>query len=480
MNIGERESQDNIKRMGPVINKAYTLGKEKRTDEAFAVLKPYLVDNAVPSYFSQPAGWTIYRYMKAHLSQLLPTETVTLFDYYFQFSPHNPDMMHSCMMILAMGYKKLHPKEFSFINFCKNWGLDNFRDEDYLSTTTTTNDGKPITYQSLVIKVAICLYKELKQNHPQELVTDFMPFFEQVLAKCPDFEFTPLYIANLHAWRGEQDIAARQFKSMLIQNQQWYLWKHLGDLLDDRLKISCYCKALTITNKEDYLGEIHLSLASLLQESFPSQAAYELGVYISTYKAKGWSLKSVAYELENAFRGITPAVDGRSFYEPNSLDAEEYAFSDMPEAEFVYTGERVNSSGKHKACLNNRAKHLYIQTSFIPLLRKATKGEVFLCKYNTKDKRTLLLTIKPTGKKVTIKEGKHDGRQNNDNGQKEIKEIAGKVRIKDGQPFAFVDDFFIPPHLRQSAKLANGQFIKARAAKQQDGRWRIIRVISKD
>ena len=76
MNREERESQENIRRVSHVVSRAYALGREQKTDEAFDTLRPYLERNEVPSYFCQPAGWTIYRYVKEKMSECRKSQAV--------------------------------------------------------------------------------------------------------------------------------------------------------------------------------------------------------------------------------------------------------------------------------------------------------------------------------------------------------------------------------------------------------------------
>ncbi len=42
MNKNERESQENILRISHIVSKAFSLGKEHNTDEAYETLHPYL------------------------------------------------------------------------------------------------------------------------------------------------------------------------------------------------------------------------------------------------------------------------------------------------------------------------------------------------------------------------------------------------------------------------------------------------------
>ncbi len=84
MNREERESKENVLRLSPIVSRAYSLGKEKKFREAYETLQPYLERDEVPSYFCQPAGWTIYRYIREVMSVLLPEQAKTIFGYYFR------------------------------------------------------------------------------------------------------------------------------------------------------------------------------------------------------------------------------------------------------------------------------------------------------------------------------------------------------------------------------------------------------------
>ena len=474
MNRNERESQENILRISQVISRTFSLGKEHRTDDAYETLRPYLERDEVPSYFCQPAGWTIYRYVKEKLSTLFPEQARDIFGYYLHFCSHKPDMVHSYMLVLAMMYAKLHMQEFPFIDFCRAWDLDSLRDEDYVSSEGRGADGKPVVYQALAIKVATLLYKAIKGAGSPKLAEEFLPFFEKVLQRCPDYEFTPLYIANLHAWQGDTETAITMFKRMLVHRQQWYLWQYLGDLMDDDVKLSCYCKTLTLIDKEEYIGKIHLALATLLIKQCPEQAAYELQTYGGTYQRNGWKCNAKAYEIMKQLSSVTPTSNGKSFYMQHVREAEDFVFNDYPQDAFVFTGVKANAKGKLRACLSNRKKHLVARMPLTPLLREANVGEVFTCRYNAQKGHVDLLTLHPTGKCVTLKIGKPASKPSP--GKERV--VEGKVRIKSDQPFAFLDNNFISPRLRQSCSLVDGQTIKVVAVQQQDGRWRVTKILS--
>lgn len=476
MNIQEWESHEHIMAIAPIVSLAYRLGKQQRHDEAYVTLLPYLEHDEVPNYFCQPAGWTIYRYIKEHIEQLSPSQAKTIFGYYLNFCGHEPNLLHSFIMLLALNYHKLHLHDFSILDFCRQWGLDRFMPDDYKSSTSTALDGRTITFPSLAVRVATQLYKELKERHNTNEAQEFLSFFETVKEKCPDYEFTPLYIANLYAWIGEKDKSIDMFKNMLAYKPKWYLWHSLGNLLDDSLKLSCYCKALTMVDKEDYAGELHLTLARMLLHSEPTYAAAELDKYTTTYSQNGWKMKAEAYEMAKTLAGVTVASDLIAFHEKNTIAAEDFVYHNLPLEEFVYVGNRLNKRNKMMAWLkavnNDHHKPLSTNVPKSTMPQKAMIGDMFLCRYRTDDHRTSLMTMHPTGRRMSM------ATPTRSTASGTTRKGYGTVRQRQGQPYAFVDNNFIPPHLCQSAKLSDGQQVQFVASRQEDGRYRVVKIIA--
>lgn len=474
MDTTQRESQDNIRRMGHIVTQANMLGKAGHPDEAMDLLRPYFERDEVPSFLYMPAGWTVYRYFKAHAATLLPHEGTALLGQYLHICQKKPEMVHSYIMIVATKFAKAHPSEFDFIAFCRQWGVESFRDEDYIEQKSTLADGRPVTFPSLAAKASTILYKAIKPRHDEREAREFLPFFQKVRERCPTFEFAPLYIANLHAWCGEADEAIRMLREMLILSPQWYLWKHLGDLLDGDLRLSCYCKALTMISEEKYLGEIHLALAEALVTDNPPQAVYELSVYTKTYETNHWRVKAAACALTKRLAGVEPAADARQFYATRGTAAEDFAYAGQPQAEFVFTGERTVKSGKRRACLSCQTRHLSVMVPFTPQLRKISVGSILTCRYHTDKGRITLLTIHPTGRQVSV--GGNAATTSSSTGQSASRDVEGKVKRHDGWAFAFVADCFIPPSLCQSASFTDGQHVKGKAVRQKDGKWRMVSI----
>lgn len=397
-------SQEHIMAIAPDIAKAYQLGKDQKYDEAYQVLLPLFEAKEIPSYFEEPCGWTIYRYLKKNEDKLSSRDVRKALAFYLTFASCKASALHSCLMIQAVNLEKKHENDFRFIEFCQMWNLENLRDEDYLSEKGTTENGKSIEFLSLAEKVATRLYKELKSRHTVEFVNELFPFFLTIKEKCPNNRFIGMYIAQLYYWRGNTERAIAEYKHILRITPEWFIWKHLGDICEDKeVRISLYCKAMTLMGKDEYIGELRLGLASLLFDTNKEQAAYEVEHYMKTYKDNGWKILGDAYLLQNKLLGITPSAQAKQFYRNNIRKAEEFAYSDIPVVELTYSGVVTNKNGKEKANLTNKQKKLYVRTTVTPLLRKASVGDIFLVRLYEGQNRKIVLTIHPTGKRNKAK-----------------------------------------------------------------------------
>lgn len=396
-------SQEHINAIAPVIAKAYKLGKEQKYDEAYQVLLPHFEAKEIPSYFEEPCGWAVYRYLKNNENRLSTYEIRRALSFYMDFASCKPSILHSCIMIQAADFEKKHENDFRFIEFCLMWKLESLRNEDFLSEKGTTENGKSIEFLSLAEKVATRLYKELKQRHTIEFVNELFPFFETIKEKCPNNRFIRLYIAQLYYWQGNTEKAIAEYKHILRTTPEWFIWKHLGDICEDKeVRISLYCKAMTMMGKEEYIGELRLSLANLLFDTNKEQAAYEVEQYMKTYKDNGWNIAGDVYLLQNKLQGITPTAQAKQFYRNHIEKAEEFAYSDIPVVELTYSGVVTNKAGKEKASLVNKQKKIFIRATLTPLLRKASVGDVFLVRVYECQKRKIALTIHPTEKRSKV------------------------------------------------------------------------------
>jgi tetratricopeptide (TPR) repeat protein len=468
-------SQEHIKTIAPVVAKAYQLGKEQKYDEAYQTLLPLFEAKEIPSYFEEPCGWTIYRYLKNKESRLSSTDIRKALSYYLTFASCKPSNLHSCIMVQAVNLEKKHENDFRFIEFCQMWKLENLRDEDFISAKGTTESGKSIEFQSLAENVATRLYKELKSRHTEEFVNDLFPFFLTIKEKCPGNRFVGMYIAQLYYWLNDIEKAIAEYKKILRTAPEWFIWKHLGDICEDTdVKISMYCKAMTMMGKDEYIGELRMNLASLLLEQNKEHAAYEIEQYMKTYKENGWKISGDVYLLQSKVQGIVPSTQAKQFYLNNIEKAEDFAYSDISVEEQTYNGIVTNHAGKEKASLVNKRKKIFVRTSLTPQLRKSEVGDVFLVRVYEHQKRIIALTIHPTDKKNVQSTNTHSAKQGN---EADVT-VSGVVSFPAQGEFCFIDHkYFVSEKLTKANNLTAGDSVKAKAKKMPDGRWRVVSII---
>ena len=472
-------SQEHIKAIAPDVAKAYQLGREQKYDEAYHVLLPHLEKKEIPTYFEEPCGWTIYRFLKKNENELSSKEIRKALSYYLSFASCKPSNLHSCIMVQAANLEKKYENDFRFIEFCQMWKLENLRDEDYLSAKGNTDSGKTIEFQSLAEKVATRLYKELKSRHTEEFVNELFPFFLTIKEKCPGNRFIGMYIAQLYYWQNNIDKAIAEYKKILRTAPEWFIWKHLGDICEDAdIKISMYCKAMTMMGKDEYIGELRLNLARLLLEQNKEQAAYEIEQYMKTYKENGWKISGDVYMLQGKVQGVVPSAQARQFYRNNTEKAENYAYSDIPVVELIYNGIVTNHAGKEKASLVNKKKKIFVRTSLTPQLRNATVGDVFLVRVYEHQKRTIALTIHPSEKKNVQSASKNIAKQGKET---DVCTVSGVVSFPTQGEFCFIDhQYYVSEKLTKANNLKAGDSVKAKAKKMSDGRWRVISIIKEE
>lgn len=476
MDKTERETQEHIKEVGAnFVSKAYALKKDKKYQEAYNILLPLFEKDEMPSYFCDAAGWVIYYYLKTNLEKLPSVEFYKIMQFYLNFWDEKASMLHSYMMVLALNKEKRQKNFPAFISFCKSWKLGSLREEDFKSHVGKTKEGKTITFSSLAVQIAITLYKSIKVSPERKILAEEnKPYFNTIKDKCPDFEFSPLYLANLEAWQGNKDEAISQFKNMLCTRPQWYLWNSLGDILEGDLRVSCLCKSITMMDDEKFIVKIHLQLADELKFSEPQQAAYELNKYMETSRNNGWHISQEAILLEHELKDQAVPANGKKYYEDHIYKAEDFVYGSFPKIELEYTGKTTNKQGKLRAELKNNRKHVFIRCPFNPELKKARVGDIFVCHINKEGHSAKLLTIHYSShneQAVQQKEHKIEGNQI----------ISGTINKRDNQEFAFIDhQYYIPKEIVAAMNLKNGQKAKAKIKQLKEGKLRVSKILSID
>lgn len=338
--------------------------------------KSVVVENLRQSYF-----WKLMNLYKTNqLSNLWDS-----FEYYAnEYSALGSSHWHSEILKIANRFM-INEHSCRFYSFFRKWyGNGNFREEDWQKEKN--EDGQE--FPSLVSKTAKKCYEIVKAAMPNGVEDETLKWLkellEQVSTNETEDDWSIRNYANVCLWCGDEMQAIATYKSLLTRmGDKYYLWSELAECIkgDNQLRIGLLLKAKSLERNEDFLGDIHLSLASLWKESGHSTIAkQELDAYIKHRKEKGWS-------VSDRFREISSC----SFLEDQServnfLDyihkAEDFVYEDYTWMDFVLTDKWVTNDSEYCKLYNGNDCSFTVKTKRFPVLRKSKVGEIiqFRCK----------------------------------------------------------------------------------------------------
>lgn len=146
------------------IQEAKELSQNGDNDRAWKLLRQLAADGNLPVEAHESYGWTIYRYLRDHISTLNSVEVRTQLRDYINLKNERPSNLHSQILNFALNYSK-QDDNFKLVSFLRLWGPDNLRDSDF--DDSRGSDGKPIP--SLMSRIARAVV-DYPLNEVQEFV----------------------------------------------------------------------------------------------------------------------------------------------------------------------------------------------------------------------------------------------------------------------------------------------------------------------
>lgn len=146
------------------IQEAKELSQNGNNDRAWEILRQLAIDGHLPEEAHESYGWTIYRYLRDHISALNSVEVRTQLRDYINLKNERPSNLHSQILNFALNYSK-QDDNFKLVSFLRLWGPDNLRDSDF--DDSRGGDGKSIP--SLMSRIARAVV-DYPLNEVQEFV----------------------------------------------------------------------------------------------------------------------------------------------------------------------------------------------------------------------------------------------------------------------------------------------------------------------
>ncbi len=340
--------------------------------------------------------------------------------------------------------------------FIEWWNLDNIKEKD--CQPYVTPDGvkiMPIAEQAYIAYSNILLDEIDRKVANEESVKSYVERLTQVNSWRPEFQYTNYYRAKLLLGIGRNEEAIAALMPFVKKKaKDYWVWDLLGDAeTDEDLRMSCYCKALSCSGKEQFLRKLHLKLCDLLlKKGLYDEARVELNTAITISNDNGWAipLKYQDYTTESWYQSAKGNGTNTEFYKSNSQAAEQLAYSDYPQIAIV-----VVYINKEKQIANFvSTEH---KTGFFSCRGLNCKvGGTYICQMeNDNGNHHKIYTCMPTdGEKLGL-----------------IKSFSGKLSVKMGG-YGLVNDVFVPVSITQNYE--NGAYITGLALPSYDekkGKW---------
>ena len=308
-----------------------------------------------------------------------------------------------------------------FVPFVMKWlGEGNFRRSDWMKEKG--EDGK--LYPSLAVRSAKRCFELLKAT-PRNLISDttlawIKRLYSEVKDNDPDDDWNVRNYAAICVWRGETDEAISLYKYLLLHmGDKYYLWSELAGIShdDNSVRIGLLLKAKRLERNEDFLGDIHLALASLWQsEGHGALAKEELEAYANHRKEKGWGVSKLYDEL---FMKMSSCEnhDGRVDQAEYIRKAEDYVYADFDWVDFVLVDKWKVEGIEHCSLYASGDLSFTVKTKRFPLLKSLSKGDIIQFRCNTVENEQLdrsstsWMKRMVTVKKVTPLVARNSGRK---------------------------------------------------------------------
>lgn len=358
----------------------------------------------VLDFFRETIFWNIFNAHKENKN----SELWSLFEQYnTNYSKHGQSKWHSEILNLAERFMKEN-FEWRFFNFFKNWNPENLRKDDWKETKKDEH-----TYKPLATKAIKKAFEVLKTQQSENDLSWLIKPYETAIKLFPEDEWLLREKALLHLKNNELDLAIKIYKQLVLElADKHYVWQEFSDCIvsDNSLKIGMLSKALSLEKNEDFLGDIHLSLAkALIEENLSENALVELEAYKKHRELKGWKLSPQYEDLSKKASSIKQSLtNNRDLYKKYIPLAENFAYADFLWTEVVLVDKWKDDKGKDRLTFTDgKSIEFVIGKNRFEVLKQSELGQILKFKLHKQEiKKEVEPKFSWLGKTV-VKEYKH-------------------------------------------------------------------------
>ena len=147
------------------IQEAKELSQNGNNDKSWEIFTQLSADGNLPEEAHESYGWTIYRYLRDHITQLDSAQARTQLKNYINLHNERPSMLHSQILNFALNYSR-QDSNFRLVSFLRLWDPSNLRPDDF--NDSRGSEGK--TIPSLMSRIARAII-DYPINEIREFIT---------------------------------------------------------------------------------------------------------------------------------------------------------------------------------------------------------------------------------------------------------------------------------------------------------------------
>lgn len=329
----------------------------------------------VLEYLRQNFFWKLMNLQKSNDTSTLFT---TFEEYARKYSAFSGTHWHSEILKIANRFYS-DDNSTRFFSFTKCWlGNGNFLDEDWKKEKS--EDGTE--YQSLVVKTAKRCYAALKNNtqlrSDLENVEWLKALYKCIYERDSNDDWSIRNYATLCKWSGNIDEAIDVYKKLLLDmGEKYYLWAELADCItsDNFVRTGLLLKSLKLEHNEDFLGEIHISLAKAwVEEGYGINAKNELDLYVKHREEKGWNISEECQRILNNLSNISSSKQEN--LNQYIRRAEDFVYDKFDWKDYVLTDKWTFNDVERCSFYDGESISFSVKIKRFPILRKCQVGDV--------------------------------------------------------------------------------------------------------
>lgn len=322
--------------IGKALEEAHILSKRGQHEDAIRIYMEVSSKNVLNDEARVAFGWELFRAIKV---ATVKTESGKLdernigrirnyLNLYFKLDISRPDLLHSCIM--QQGIKVARQGHLKFIPFLRMWNIENLRAEDYQGSRA--DDGKE--FPPLAEDLTQLASKEACRNNTVQDLEYVMPHLKAAVKRYPHNIWLKYNMAKTYRGLNQLD-QALELATVFAKEKasESWAWDLLGDLQPDlEMQLSCYAKALTCSDDDNFTSKIRLKFAHLLASRAPDEARAEVERVLQFKQRNSDRIPQEAADMAQMpwFTNATSAPTGPTFYNKYKIPAEEILFADLP------------------------------------------------------------------------------------------------------------------------------------------------------